>query len=59
MGMKFFNEIQNKLFELRSPENLQVFIQQLSCISTLVYLILVLEIPASHNILVDLAKTLP
>ena len=57
--MKFFNEVQNELFELHSPENLQVFIQQLSCISTLVYLILVLEIPASHNILVDLAKTLP
>ena len=57
--MKFFNQVQNQLMELRSSKNLQVSIQRFSYVSELCYLVLVLEIPTGDDILMDLGKTLP
>ena len=57
--MKFFNQVQNQLMELRSSKNLQVSIQRFSYVSELCYLVLVHEIPTGDDILMDLGKTLP
>lgn len=57
--MKVLNKIQHELLELHSAENLLVLSDDSLTCEGLLYLILVLEVPTSDDILMDLGKALP
>ena len=57
--MKSFDQVQHQLLELRSTENLPIFMQRSSRMSTLLYLAIILDIPTGDDVLVDLRNTLP
>ena len=57
--MKSFDKVQHQLLELCSTENLRIFVQRSSHMPMLLYLDIVLEIPAGDDILMDLGNTLP